>query len=120
MVTTSLWVVACGLVGVLVGLAGLLAHRHAVRPSGVVLPWGLLLGLATAYAVITALSMTPVAVRGAAACGAGWVLAVVVAQHARPEGDFLIAGDALGMGFVFGGMLAVAVAVVRSVTKARG
>ena len=117
--TTTLVLAACVLVGVVVGLAGLLAHRHAARPSGVLLPWGLLLGLATAYAVIRALSVTPVAVRGAGACGAGWVMAVVAAQVARPEGDFLVAGDPLGMGFVFGGMLAVAVAVGRSVTKAR-
>jgi predicted outer membrane lipoprotein len=110
---------ACALLGAVVGMAGMLAHRNVVRPSGVLLPWGLLLGLATAFAVIRAVSLTPVAVRGAVACAAGWLLALIGLQRARPEGDFLVAGDGLGMAFAFGGMAVVAVAVARSVTRAR-
>jgi hypothetical protein len=118
-VACTLALTACALLGSVVGLAGVLAHRHVARPSGVPLPWGLLLALVTAYAVIRAMSVTPVAVRGVAACGAGWVLAVVVMLRTRPEGDFVVAGDGLGMGFALGGAAVVAVAVVRSVTKAR-
>ncbi len=115
---TVLVVSASLLLGVGVGFAGLLAHRHAVRSDGVALPWGLVLSLATVYAVITALAVTPGGVRSAAGCGAGWLLFVLVAQRTRPEGDYLVAGDGLGIGFVLGGMVVVAAAVVRCVARA--
>jgi len=82
------------------------------------LPWGLLLAVVMVYVVIRAMAIAPGGVRSAAGCAAGWVLFVLLAQRTRPEGDFLILGDSLGMGFVFGGMGAVAVAVVRTVSRA--
>ncbi len=111
-------VVAAGAaLGVVLGLASLMVHREALRVSGVPLPWGLLLGLGTTYSVVTGLSLTAAGVRGSAGCGAGWLLLVLAAQRTRPEGDFLVAGDGLGLGFVLGGMVVVAAAVVRSGTR---
>ena len=119
MLITTLIVLVCAGLGAVVCLAGLVVHRQALRPSGVVLPWGLLLGLSTAYAVIRAVNVTPVAVRGSAGCGAGWLLSVLVAHRTRPEGDFMVAGDWLGTAFVLGGMVVVALAVIRSIMEAR-
>ena len=112
-------VLVCVALGAMVCLAGLVVHRQALRPAGMVLPWGLVLGLATAYAVIRAVNATPVAVRGSVGCGAGWLLWVLVAHRTRPEGDFLVAGDWLGTAFVLGGMAVVALAVLRSIMEAR-
>lgn len=111
-------VMACAFLGAVLGLASLLVHREALRVAGVPLPWGLLLGLATTYAVITALAATPAGLRGSAGCGIGWFLLVLATQRSRPEGDFLVAGDWLGTSFVLGGMAVVAVAVVRAGTRA--
>lgn len=112
-------VVACAALGAVLGLASLLVHREALRVSGVPLPWGLLLGLGATYSVTAVLSSTPAGVRGSAGCGAGWALLVLAAQRTRPEGDFLVAGDGLGIGFVLGGLVVVAAAVVRSGIRAR-
>lgn len=117
LVATAGVVVACAVLGAVLGLASLLVHREALRGGGVALPWGLLLGLGTTYAVITALSTTSAGVRGSAGCGVGWFLLVLAAQRSRPEGDFLVAGDWLGTSFVLGGMAVVAMAVVRNGTR---
>lgn len=107
-------VVACALLGAVLGLASMLVHREALRFSGMLLPWGVALGWCTTYAVIVALRLTPAGVRGSAGCAAGWVLLVLAAQRSRPEGDFLVAGDGLGTVFLLGGLAVVFVAVIRS------
>ena len=119
MVATTLALPACAALGAVVCLAGIIVHRYAVLPSGLVLPWGLVLGLATPYAVIRAVNVTPVALRGSVGFGVGWLLFMLVAHRSRPEGDFLIAGDWIGTVFVLGGMAVVALAVIRSITEAR-
>jgi len=118
-VSTTVIMLACVALGAAVCLAGLVVHRHSLRPLGVVLPWGLLLGLATSYAVIRAANVTPIAVRGSAGCALGWLVFMLLAYRSRPEGDFLVAGDWLGAGFVLGGMAVVVLAVVRSMAEVR-
>jgi len=117
--TTAVVVPGCAALGATVCLAGIVVHRYAVLRSGLVLPWGLVLGLVTPYAVIRAVNATPVAVRGAASFAAGWLLFLLLAHRSRPEGDFLVAGDWLGTVFVLGGMAVVALAAIRSIAEAR-
>jgi len=116
---TVLLSAAGAVLGAWAALAATLAHRHALRMSGLTIPWGLLLGLVTIFVVIQALTLTAGGVRGAVGCAVGWVVTVLGLQSSRPEGDFLVSGDALGSGFVLGGMAVVAVAVVRSMTSTR-
>jgi hypothetical protein len=108
--------VGAGLVGAAVGVAGALVHRQAFRPAGVLLPWGLVLALATAYAVTVAAGRVA---RGPGAFGVaiGWAAVLLWLQQVRPEGDYLFAADFLGNAYVFGGMLTVALAVVRGMTS---
>ncbi len=108
---------ASALLGAWAALAATLVHRQVLRMSGLTIPWGLLLGLVTIYVVIQALTLTVAGVRGAVGCAVGWVVTVLGLQSSRPEGDFLVSGDALGSGFVLGGMAVVAVAVIRSITS---
>lgn len=111
---TVAFVVAGALLGATAGLATAVVHRQTLRVSSVTVPWGLLLGLATSYTLIRALSLTGASVRGAAGCAVGWVVMVLVLHDSRPEGDFLVASDSLGYGFVLGGVVVVAFAVARS------
>lgn len=108
-------VAAAGAVGIVTGLAGALAHRHAVRPVGILLPWGLVLTLAAVFVVTVVVGRL---IRGPGALGVagGWAVVLLWLQQTRPEGDYLFAADFLGYAYVFGGMLTVAVAVVRGMT----
>lgn len=103
---------AAGL-GVAVAGLGLLAHRQVVRVADVPLPWGLVLALVTAFAVVVAAGL--VDVPAAATVAGGWVLCVLLVLRGRPEGDFLLAGDATGQAYAWGGLATVAAALVVSV-----
>lgn len=114
-VRTAAIAVAAGVVGVIIGLAGAIVHRHAVRPDDILVPWGLVLTFATMFAVTVAagrLAQAP----GAIGVAVGWALTLLVLQQTRPEGDYLFAADFLGYAYVFGGMLTMLVAVVRGMT----
>jgi hypothetical protein len=102
------------LTGAVTALCGLAVHRHVWRGLPVDLPWGLLLALTTVFAVVRAAGLL-VATAGLVGVAVGWVVAVLLLQPPRDEGDFLLAGDALGYVFLFGGMAAVATAVVTGV-----
>ena len=89
-------------------LLGVFVHRHAWFVGDVPLPWG-------AALVVAAVSLRCRVVRaqqgtgsGAAALALSWLLATSVAGAAR-SGDTVIAGDALGTGYVLGGALVVGV-----------
>lgn len=97
--------------GAVVAMAGLLAHRDAARLGAVPLPWGLVLALLAAFAVVVAAGSLAGASAAALAAG-GWVVCVLLALRGRPEGDFLMAADALGQIFTWGGMVTVAAAFV--------
>ena len=106
---------AAVVVGALASLAGAMVHRHAVRPGGVLLPWGLLLALGAVFAVIVAAGRL-LGARGALGAAIGWLAVSLWLQQVRPEGDYVFAADLLGNGYVFGGMLTAAVAVVRGMS----
>lgn len=108
--------VGAGFVGVIIGVAGAIVHRDAFRPAGILLPWGLVLTLATAFSVTLAaarLAHMP----GALGVPIGWVIALLWLQQGRPEGDAVFLSDFLGNAYVFGGMVVLAVAVVRGMTE---
>jgi hypothetical protein len=81
------------------------------------LPWGLLLALGTAFAVVHAAGLLAGG-PGFLGCAAGWVVATIWLQAPRPEGDFLVVADWIGYVFLFGGMAVVAAAVVLSLNTA--
>ncbi len=107
--------VLAGLIGLIVGLAGAIVHRHAVRPADILVPWGLVLALATMFAVTVAAGRLAQGV-GAIGVAVGWAVSLLWLQLPRPEGDYLFASDFLGNAYVFGGMLTLIVAVVRGMS----
>ena len=80
------------LMGAAVGVAAVAVHRIFV----VSLPLGLVLALLTTFAVAWSLHRIRVPSRLATSYAGGWVLAFAVALRGRPEGDFLVASDAVG------------------------
>jgi hypothetical protein len=98
------------LLGVLVSIASVAVHRSAF-------PLGLLLSVATTYAVPWWLlgSKHP---RTAATYVAGWLLVFGVVIAGRPEGDFVLAQDVKGLGLMVAGIGLVVVAAV-SLTRRR-
>jgi len=108
----------CLVAGASTALGGFVVHRHVERQLLVDLPWGLALALVTLFAVVRAAGEVS-GVHGLAASAGGWVLIALLVQSPRPEGDFLLAGDALGYGFLLGGMAVLGVAVVTGVTAER-
>jgi hypothetical protein len=102
---------ACFVVGAAVALAALLVHRS-------VAPLGLLLALATTFAVPWWLrgSSRP---RTAASYVGGWLVVLSFVVAGRPEGDFVLAGDAEGYAMLGAAFLLVVVGIV-SLAGARG
>ena len=100
--------VPAGLLGAAVAVMALLTHRDAVRVADVLVPWGL--ALATLGSVLPSLAL-----RSLGAGGAGgrrlrrrygaWSCSCC--SSGRGEGDYLVAGDARGWGFLVVASLAV-------------
>jgi hypothetical protein len=105
--------VGCLLLGAVVGLAAVAVHREAP-------PWGLLLAMATTFAVPARLLASPrVAIRRTGASYvAGWLVVGAVVLPGRPEGDYALASDLEGFVLLGAGFLLVVVGVV-SVTGGR-
>lgn len=103
------------LLGVLLALLCLIAYRQAWYVAGVLLPWGLALALLATYATVRAAAYPDGPAAGAMACGAGWVVTMIVLFRPRDEGDYLLAADVRGYGLLLGGMLVVTAAVVRAI-----
>lgn len=101
-----------GLALVLGAVAGILgSFVHAQRVAG--LPGGLLAALALSAAVFVAAGLLVAARSGAAAAAAGWFLVVLLLSAPRPEGDLVVAGNALGYGWLLGGTVVAGLAVAR-------
>jgi hypothetical protein len=101
-------------IGALTALCGAAVHRHVWRDLPLDVPWGIVLALTSTFTVVRAAGLL-VGVAGVAGAALGWVLTIIVAQPARPEGDYLLVGDVLGYAFLLGGMATVAIAVVSSI-----
>ena len=102
--------------GLYVCFAATIAHRHTTVISGVDVPWGLLLSVVSAYAIARAID--PWVRLGAAFFGFGWAVGLTVPMFS-PGGSYLIAEDWLGLSFMFGGLGALALAVVRGSKQPR-
>lgn len=94
--------------GLGLALLGIFVHRHAWFAGDFPVPWG-------ACLVVAAVALRCRVVRAqqgsggaAAAVALAWLLATSVAGAVR-SGDTVIAGDALGTGYVLGGALIVGV-----------
>jgi len=90
--------------GATVGVLALVVHR-----AGSAVPWGLVLGCASSAAGsvgLRALGLGPV---GLTAYGAGWCVVVLTVLAGRPEGDYLVGGDARGGAFLVAGAGSVVV-----------
>lgn len=95
------------LLGVAVSLAALAVHRTLVLGQ----PVGLLLGLATTFAVAWALRSSPWP-RLMTTYAAGWVVLLGLAAVGRPEGDLIVVADTEGYALIGGGLVLAMVAVL--------
>lgn len=111
----TLVVLALVVAAMSVGVAALaaLVSRLAWRLGDAVVPWGLLLGVA-ASASIVLLSRAYSRGLGLAAAG-GWIVGTGLVLGGRPEGDYVLAQDAIGLGY-----LLVSAVVVISAAAAGG
>ena len=110
------WAPPAALLGGVVGLVGLVVHRHALwLPGGWPLPWGL--GLAVAAPVALGLALRG---RNPALLGflLGWAVPVLFALGDGPGGDFWLMSDVLGWGYLAATVLAIAVALVAGTAAA--
>jgi hypothetical protein len=94
----------CLVLGVLVAVAAVGVHRS-------VPPWGLLLAVATTWAVPwrLLLSRWP---STAASYVVGWLGLFVLVVVGRPEGDYALAGDLAGYALMVAGFVLVVVGIV--------
>lgn len=95
--------VAAGL-GTWAGAIGVVVHRQREAWFEATVPWGVL--LAWFVLLVTVLAAADLAPRGAAWAGGAWIVVVLAVQLGR---DVWIQGDALGWGFLGGGLLIGAV-----------
>jgi hypothetical protein len=119
-VLTTTAVLACAVVlGAVVGLLGAFHHPQTVEFGGVVVPVGILAGLA---AVLLAQWVAHAAAgrAGAVAVAVGWLLTVTFLGTSRPEGDIVVPGDGAGTAFFWLGVLVcLGGALVATVWSAR-
>ena len=92
--------------GLVVGVLAVLVHRAGTG----ILPWGLALAVLASLAGSLGLRACGTATPGLLAYGVAWVVAVGWLLSGRPEGDYLVAADAVGWGFLVLGAGAVVVA----------
>ena len=101
------------LVGAVVALGAVAVHRSMLMQ----VPWGLVLALATTFAVLRALHHTGLRTLGATYT-LGWLVVCGAAVLGRPEGDYVLAGDLRGYGLM-AGSFALCVLGVASLAPAR-
>ncbi|MGH3359777.1 MAG: DUF6113 family protein [Nocardioidaceae bacterium] len=102
---------ALAVVGAVLCVASLAAHRHLWTPAGIDLPWGLVLSLGATYLGVRAAGLLDGAAVGALCCAIGWVGVLLYLFGGRTEGDYLIAADWLGYSMLGGGLAAAAAGV---------
>jgi hypothetical protein len=110
---------AAFLLGAVVALAATAVHRVDSRVGGVVLPWGLALGLATS--LLAGLAARDLLGQAGGVClAAGWLSLFGWLTLGRPEGDFVIASDALGWAMLILGLVTMAVLFAVSLGRPAG
>ena len=98
-------------------LAGAVVHREAVFAGGyAVLPYGLVLAVATTWSVGKAMRDVFGAAGGLSVV-VGWLAALSWLLLGRPEGDFVVANDFLGWGLLAGGVIVLGWLVASSVAR---
>ncbi len=90
--------VAIGAASFCVAALAALVSRMAWRPGGIALPWGLILSIAASVGVVL-LARAIGRPYGFAAAG-GWIIGAGLVLGGRPEGDYLLAQDWLGLSFL--------------------
>jgi hypothetical protein len=108
-------VLAAVLLGAVTAAVALLYHRDALRVQDVLLPWGLV--LATLGSALPSLGLRAVGADRAAVIGYGvaWCVVVMVVLGGRSEGDYLVAADFRGWGFLLVAPLLVVIVTMRAV-----
>lgn len=97
--------VVVGLLALGVSVLSALVSRFAWRPGPVTVPWGLVLAVAASLSVVL---IARAFSRGMAfVAAAGWILGTGIVLSGRPEGDYVFAQDALGIGYLLVGTVAV-------------
>lgn len=107
-------VLAALALGAGVGLLALAVHRE----GGASVPWGLVLACAASAAGSVGLQTLGAGPAVLTGYGAGWCLLVLTVLVGRPEGDYLVSGDARGWGFLLVASGSVLVATVVGVVTA--
>lgn len=105
--------VLAGLLGAVVAVLALAVHRDATRLFDLLVPWGLV--LAVLGSVLPSLAITGLGTgrTPVGAYGGGWCLVVLVLLGGREEGDYLVAADGRGWGFLVIASLGVVVVTLR-------
>jgi hypothetical protein len=99
-VTVTL-IVAIAAASAFVAALAALVSRMAWRPwapGGIALPWGLVLSVAASVGVV--LLARAIARPQGFAAAAGWIVGAGLVLGGRPEGDYLMAQDWLGLSFL--------------------
>ena len=115
----GLGLLAAMVAGSVLALLAVVLHRMVWRSTALTLPWGLALGVVASVLCGLAAGRLLGRRAGTLALASGWVLTLYWLLRGRPEGDYLVAGDALGWGFLGLGVAAMAVVVGASLTVRR-
>ena len=97
----------CGalVAGLLIGCAGSFVQETVLRVGGAAVPVGLVAALAVTVAGVAGAGRGVGSRTGAAVALAGWLVAAIAVSLPRPEGDLVVAADATGLVWLYGGAL---------------
>ena len=102
---------ATAVLGAALALLAASLHRMVWRTGDLTLPWGIVLGVAASVAGAVAAGVLLGRRAGTLALAAGWLVTLFLLLRGRPEGDYVVASDALGWGFLVAGVATMAVLV---------
>lgn len=94
-----------GVAAIGVAVLSAVVSRFIYRSDQVSVPWGLALGVA-ASASIVLIGRLLARGLGFAAAG-GWIIGTGLVLAGRPEGDYLLAQDGLGLGYLLASVAVV-------------